>query len=311
MIKVSNVIRVISPATSANLGSGFDVFALALSSPADEMHLREVEEGVRIRVEGYEVPESVEDNIAGYVAAKMLAAKQIEKGVEISINKQIRPKSGLGSSAASAVGAALGVNELFGLDLDLEELLHFALMGERHFSGAEHADNIAACLYGGFTCVSYAPLRVLPLPVPEFIEYAVVLPEVEVETRAARRVLPERVPLTHHVRNLGSASFLVAGMLLGDTQAISTGMRDVIATPARKRFVPHFEELRSAALEAGALGLAISGSGPACIALCSSSEIGGEELAEVLGEVYSERGIKCTTYAGKPGGGCRVHKMNL
>ncbi len=304
--EVFNVIKVVSPATSANLGSGFDVFGLALSSPADEMGFREIEEGVRIKVRGYPVPESSEENIAGYVAARVLSAKGLETGVEISINKKIRPKSGLGSSAASAVGAAYGVNELFNLGMSREEILHFALMGEKYFSGAEHADNIAACLYGGFTCVSYAPLKVLSITPPEFLEYAILLPEVEVETRSARAMLPGKVPLASHVRNLANAAFLVAGMLRGDDNAIRTGMRDEIVTPLRKNYIPYFEELSSAALQAGALGFAISGSGPACIALCNSSVIAGEELAGVLREVYQKHGLKCTTYTGRIGRGCSI-----
>ncbi|NOZ58789.1 MAG: homoserine kinase [Euryarchaeota archaeon] len=300
------MIKVISPATSANLGSGFDVFALALSSPADEMRLREIEEGVRVRVRGYRVPESARENIAGYVASRIISSLGVEAGVEISIRKRIRPKSGLGSSAASAVGAAFGLNELFELGLSREEVLRFALMGEHRFSGAEHADNVSACLYGGFTCVSYSPLRVLSLRVPEFLEYAAVLPEVEVETRRARAVLPGRVPLRAHVLNLGSASFMVAGIVLGDREAIRTGMRDEIATPLRSGLIPHFEGLREAALRAGALGLVISGSGPACLALCDSSVSTGEEVAGALADFYRDAGVECSTYSGKPGSGCKV-----
>ncbi len=300
------VIRITSPATSANLGSGFDVFALALSSPADEMSFREIEDGVRIVAEGYPIPASAEENIAGYVAIRILSAKGIDSGVEISIKKRIRPKSGLGSSAASAAGAAYGLNELFELDMDREELIRFSMLGESRFSGAEHADNVSACLCGGFTCVSYSPLKAVSLPLPEFLEYAVVLPEVEVETRAARSALPRSVALSSHVRNLGYAAFLIAGILTGDPDAIRTGMRDEIATPVRSRYVPHFEELRSAAVKAGALGLAISGSGPACIALCDSSSGGGRYIAGIMKDFYRDRGIECVTYSGKPGDGCKL-----
>ncbi|WP_456473953.1 homoserine kinase [Candidatus Pyrohabitans sp.] len=304
------MIKVVSPATSANLGPGFDVFGLALSSPSDEMGFREIEEGVRIKARGYPVPEGSEENIAGYVASRVLSANGIKRGVEISINKRIRLKSGLGSSAASAAGAAYGLNELFNLGMSREEILKFALQGEKHFSGAEHADNIAACLYGGFTCVSYSPLRVLSITPPEFLEYAVILPEVEVETRLAREMLPESLPLATHVRNLSSAVLFVAGMLRGDGEAIGAGMRDYFATPVRSRNIPLFGELRSAALGAGALGFAISGSGPACIALCDSTEIAGRELAGVLREVYDDHGMECTTYAGKPGKGLKIMRID-
>ena len=128
------------------------------------------------------------------------------------------------------------------------------------------------------------------------------------ETRLAREMLPESLPLGTHVRNLSNAALFVAGMLRGDAEAIGAGMRDYFATPVRSRNIPLFDKLRSAALGAGALGFAISGSGPACIALCDSTEIAGRELAGVLREVYDEHGLECTTYAGKPGKGCRITK---
>ena len=304
--QVSCVMRVISPATSANLGAGFDVFGVALSSPADEMRIREIERGVRLKVRGYPVSEDVEGNIAGYVAARVISEKGLESGVEIHINKKIRPKSGLGSSAASAVGAVVGINELFGLGMSRGEILRFALQGEKHFSGAEHADNAAACLYGGFTCVAYSPLRVFRIEPPSFLEYAVLLPEVEVETRRARALLPEQVPLSSHVRGVSNASLFVLGMLTGNRDAIRLGMRDEIVTPLRSRSIPLFDELRGAALRAGALGFAISGSGPACIALCDSEEATGREVAAAMKEVYLESGLSCETYWGSIGAGCRA-----
>ncbi len=302
-------VRVEAPATSANLGAGFDVFGMALSEPVDVLVVEEIEAGVVLEVSGYQVPESPERNLAGYVAGRLLEGT--EAGVKIRLEKGVPPGSGLGSSAASAAGAAAGVAVLLGLEVSVEELLRVCAEAERLASGAAHADNAAACLYGGFVCVGTKGYEVLAVEPPEWLEYAVVLPEVRVETRAARRALPERVPLEVHVHDLARAVMFAAGMIRGERRLLRAGMSDWFATPVRSRWVPEFEALERAAVRAGALGMTISGSGPACIALCCRDEQPARVVAEAMAEVYQERGMRCMSFWGKPGEGVRVNGERL
>ena len=301
-------VRVVAPATSANLGAGFDVFGLALDRPADVLVVEEIEAGVEMVVEGFPVPETPEANVAGYVAKRL--AENAGAGVRLELRKGVPPGSGLGSSAASAVASAAGVAVLLGLEVGMRELLGVCAEAEGVASGAPHADNAAACLYGGFVCVG-EEMRVLRVEPPEWLEWGVVLPEVRVETREARRALPERVPLDVHVHSLGSVVMMVAGMMRGERELVRLGMRDRFATPVRSRWIPRFEEVVRAVVEAGALGVTVSGSGPACIALCSGDVCSGEEVAEAMGEVYSEAGVECRCFWGKPGGGVEVEGRRL
>jgi len=303
-------VRVAAPATTANLGAGFDVFGMALGEPRDELVVEELEAGVEIEVSGYPVPETPEANVAGFVARRLTEPQ--EAGVRIRLRKNIPPGSGLGSSAASAAGAAAGVALLLELETSMEELLAVCAEAERLASGAAHADNAAACLYGGFVCVGMAErFRVVAVEPPEWLEYAVVLPEVRVETREARRALPEHVPLEVHVHDLARAVMFATGMVRGERELLKLGMRDRLATPVRRRWIPLFEELEAAATAAGALGLTVSGSGPACVALCCRDEQPGEVVARAMAEVYSERGMGCMSFWGRPGEGVRVNGERL
>lgn len=300
------MVKILAPATSANLGPGFDTFALALESPADVMEFRERKEGIVIKARGYGVPLEPEENIAGIVARDFLKKYGIHSGVEIRMEKNIRPKSGLGSSAASAAGAAYGLSSLFNVRVTNLELLELALEGEKASSGAGHADNLAACIYGGFTIAGYKPLRVFSTRVSDNIRYAVLLPEVAVSTRQARDILPSKVPLDKMTHNLGYASFLLAGLLKNDTGLIALGMRDELVEPLRKGLIPFYDEVKKAALEAGALGATISGSGPALIALCDSTKVSPRKVAEKMLAVYGKKGLKADIYTGAIGEGCRL-----
>lgn len=300
------MIRIIAPATSANLGAGFDAFGIALEQPFDVMKFRERSEGIEIKVKGFEVPSNQKNNVAGIVAANFLKKFGVEAGVEMRMEKKIRPKSGLGSSAASAAGAAFGLNKLFNLSLNKLELVELSLLGEEFISGAAHADNIAACIYGGFTIASYNPLSVIALKMPENLEYAIALPEIEISTKKARAILPKKVNFESAVLNTGNAASFIAGICKRDIALIGKSMRDEIVEPIRKKQIPFYDEIKKAALAAGAAGAAISGSGPAIIALCDSEKAESGSVAPAMKEAYEKRGIKCETFNGKIGRGCRL-----
>jgi homoserine kinase len=302
------MIRISVPATSANLGPGFDSLGLALEEPLDRMSFREIDEGVVLRCRGYPLPADPGENIAGIVAHQILKSSGMEAGVEIRLEKGIRPGSGLGSSAASAAGTAYGISLLFNLPVDPLSLLDSALFGEAKASGYPHGDNLAPCLFGGLTLVLYRPLRVLALPLPDDLRYAVLLPEKEVSTLRSRAILPPHVPLEGAIDNIGNAAAFTAALFRDDLDLLGEAMKDRIAEPLRRREIPLFDRVRETALRGGAKGVAISGSGPAILALCDGRKTDPWALVEAMAAVYEEEGLSAETYAGRPGKGCREER---
>ena len=150
-----NEIKIFSPATVANVACGFDVLGFCLDSVGDEMVIRKVDKkGIKItKIEGFDLPFETELNVAGVSALAMCDAINPDCGFEIEIYKNIKPGSGIGSSAASAVGSIFGMNELLGRPFNKTELTQFAMKGEALASKCEHADNLAPALFGGFTLV--------------------------------------------------------------------------------------------------------------------------------------------------------------
>ncbi len=292
-------IKVKAPATSANLGAGFDVFGIALQSPYDIIEL-EPQEVTEIKVDGVGrdlVPTDPAKNTAGIIASELGC------NAKITVHKGIRPCSGLGSSAASAAGAALGLNELFDLGLSENELIRAAVKGEKVVSGAAHADNVAASLLGGFTIVNGK--NVIQLDPPE-IGIVVVLPDISVGTRAARSMLPPKVPLEDLVFNVGNASSLIIGMVTGNLELIGRSMQDRIITPVRSKLIPCYEGVKEGALKAGAAGATISGSGPAVIAVCEIEQRG--EIADAMVDAFNRNGIKSEPFITQPGSGAEIVK---
>ena len=288
--------RVSVPATIANFGPGFDVFGLCLEKPRDFIRVKLSDE-IEVKVKGYKVPEEPDKNVASVSALFLLREVGVESGFKMKIKKGIRPKSGLGSSGASALGGALAVARLLDIE-DKEIILRAALEGERVASGSFHGDNVVPALFGGFVVLkSLFPLEVFKIDAK--LKLAVVLPEVEVSTKRAREVLPKYVPLSDAVRNLALASSLVLALENGDIEKVGKLLDDYLAIPYRKPIIPWFDRVRKAALESGAYGLSISGSGPAVFAL-------GENLGEIgkaIVEAFEEEGINAEYFISKVGGG--------
>src|SRR5210317_2192479 len=163
-------IKIFAPATIANLSCGFDILGLALDHVGDEMVVRMSDEkGVRItKIIGQDLPLEPHLNVAGIAAMALLSNLEVDHGFEIEILKNIKPGSGIGSSAASAAGAVWAINQLLGSPFTPTELVNFAMEGEKLASGIAHADNVAPALLGGITLVrSYEPLDVIKLNVPK------------------------------------------------------------------------------------------------------------------------------------------------
>ncbi|NJE61747.1 homoserine kinase [Thermococcus sp. 21S7] len=280
-------------ATIANFGPGFDVFGVGIGEPYDELTFRESDEW-EVRVKGFDVP-SDGRNVA-LVSAKALASLLGEEvALRMELRKGIRPGGGLGSSGASSLAGALAVAKVLGVE-DEDLILRAAMEGERYASGSAHGDNVVPAYYGDFTVIeSTGPLRVWRIPVN--FDIVVVLPLLEIPTREARAVLPERIPLGCAVRALSLASSLVLALKERDLPAVGRLLDDPIALPYRRKLMPWYDGVRKAALEAGAYGLSVSGSGPAVFALGDNPE----EIGMAVAETLAEMGVDSEVYVTKAG----------
>ena len=289
------------PGTVANLVCGFDILGMAVNEPFDEMEFKLLNERKVIihHQDEFNLPTEPEKNVAGVVLQKILEKLENQYiGFEVTINKKIKPGSGLGSSAASAAGAAFGANELLGNIFSNEELVHFAMFGEELASGSRHADNIAPCLFGGITLVkSSEPIDIIPLSSPDLYVTAV-HPQVEVKTSDARQILKKNVQLKNAVKQWGNVAGLVAGILKNDNQLISRSLEDVLVEPVRSILIPKFDEVKKQSLSLGALGGGISGSGPSIFMLSETKEI-ADKVAEIMQKIYNEIGIENYVYVSK------------
>ena len=280
------MVTVRAPATSANLGSGFDVFGVALERPADVVHV-EPAETTTIEVTGVGsqyIPTAPADNVVGAVA------ETIEAPAAITIDKGVRPASGLGSSAASAAGAAVALNELYDLGYSRRELIPIAAEGEALVSGVAHTDNVTPALLGGFTIAG----RERPTRIDASIPLVVCLPDLAVATREARAVVPETATIGQLTTTVRNAATVVAGACGGEPALFGRGMRDPLVTPARGRLIDGYDAVCAAAREAGAAGVAVSGAGPAVLAVCAADM--RQSVAAAMVAAFDEAGIESRTY---------------
>jgi len=293
-------ISVFAPATVANVASGFDVIGFALDTPGDTVVLTRISEKV-VRVvsitgDDGKLPTDAAKNTAAVAATGFLKKIGFPFGVEIQLEKQMPLSSGLGSSAASSVAAVYGANLMAGSPLSARELLPFTMEAERIACGSAHADNVAPALLGGFVLIrSYSPLDVVQLPVPAGLAAAVVHPHTELRTEDARRVLKKEIRLADAIRQWGNLAALVAALFNGDMQLLGRSLQDVVAEPARSLLIPGFDSVKAAALNAGALGCSISGSGPSVFALCDAKETAAK-AGDAMAKAFRAAGLACDLY---------------
>lgn len=270
-----------APASVSNVACGFDIMGFALDAPGDRVTVRFTrEKSVTIRrISGCTspLPMNPARNTAGAPVIEMLKHCRVHRGIEIEIRKGLPAGTGIGSSAASAVAAAVACNALLGAGLSKNELLAFALHGEKIASGGTHVDNLSPSLWGGFILVrGYDPPDIVQIPVTAPLWCTIARPHIELRTKELRKILPRTVPLSDVVRQTGNAAGLVAGLMSGDYDLVSRSLHDVIAEPARQHLIPSFADMKKAALGAGALGCSLSGSGPSVFALARSKELAGQ-----------------------------------
>jgi len=285
-----NEIKIFCPATIANLSCGFDVLGLCLETAGDEMIIRKSAiKGVRItKIVGADLPLETEKNVAGVAALALLEAVETDFGFDIEIYKNIKAGSGIGSSAASSAGAVFGINELLGKPFSRKDLVQFAMQGEKLASGNAHADNVAPALLGGFTLVrSYNPLDIIRIESPSELYATVVHPQIELKTSDARSVLKQTVSLKSAIMQWGNVGGLIAGLYTQDYDLIGRSLHDEIVEPLRSVLIPGFDLIKQTALENGALGSGISGSGPSIFAL-SKGEATANKIAKAMSAVYDE-----------------------
>ncbi|SHG25331.1 homoserine kinase [Flavobacterium micromati] len=296
-----NEIKIFCPATIANLSCGFDVLGLCLETAGDEMIIRKsIVKGVRItKIVGADLPLETEKNVAGVAALAMLDNVATPFGFEIEIYKNIKAGSGIGSSAASSAGAVFGINELLGRPFTREELVLFAMQGEKLASGNAHADNVAPALLGGFVLVrSSNPLDLIKIESPPELYATVVHPQIELKTSDARSVLKQNVSLKSAITQWGNVGGLIAGLYIKDYELIGRSLHDEIIEPVRSVLIPGFDLIKKAALENGALGSGISGSGPSIFALSKGKET-AEKIGVAMSEVYENMNLPYEIHVSK------------
>jgi homoserine kinase len=294
---MSEKLTILAPGTVANMVCGFDVLGFALEDPCDEIDIALIPEK-RIIIQPdpvYKLPTDPEKNVAGAALLAMLDAIDEPIGFDIAIRKHIKPGSGIGSSAASAAGAVVAANYLLDQRFSNEELVQFAMFGEKVASGVKHADNIAPCIYGGITLIrSIFPLDVVALPAPQ-LHVTIVHPQIEVRTADARAILKQNVLLKDAIKQWGNIAGLVAGIIKNDLPLIGRSLQDHIIEPVRSILIPGFDQIKQRSMAAGALGGGISGSGPSVFML-SADKPTALAVEKEMQSVFARIGIHHHTY---------------
>lgn len=292
-----------APATLSNIGPGFDVLGMALDGPTDgaTATLRN-EPGITVLPcgpYGDRVPIDPEANVAAYAASRVLLLARSDRGLDLEVEKQIPPGSGLGSSAASAVAGAIATARALEMKLDPQALLPIVRDAEKLAAGSAHLDNVAPALLGGFVAVTQTdPPQVTSLKFPKNWSIAVALPAHAVETKKARAVLPREIPLADAIGNLRDLAALIDAAARGDLATFAAHLQDRLATPYRLSLWPFLEPARDAALEAGAPAWVVSGSGPAMFAPCADKNTAAAVVASVK-ETLQKHGFASSVFVAR------------
>ena len=291
-----------APATVANVGCGFDIMGFALKGKGDRVTvtMQEDTDDKCLVISGYnqmEIPCGRDRNTAGVAIDAYLKATG-NSGIKlgISLEKKLPPGSGMGSSASSAAAAVLAVNRLFGDPLDLPDLIPFAMEGERVASGTAHADNVAPALLGGFILIrSHDPLDLIRIKCPDHLYCAVVHPDIRINTSDARRILNLDIPISDATRQSANTAAFVTGLLKGDIELIGRSMSDLLAEPKRTMLIPGFDQVKKTAMNAGAIGCGISGSGPSVFALAGGYQK-AVHVADLMKDSFMETGLSSSSF---------------
>ena len=266
-----------APATVGNVGVGFDLLGHAVVSVGDRITVTRIDEPTVVVAGGSDtfVPLEPASNTAGAGLLRLIRDRNLSFGFEVRLEKGIPLGSGMGGSAASAAGAILAASRLLDEPLTEADLILYGMYGEEVATNSFHPDNLAPCLIGGLVLVlDREPLEIVRIPVPDRLYCVVVHPRLRLDTRDARKILPDRIPLHDHVLQAANLAAVIAGCYSGDLELIGKSLRDIIVEPRRAPLVEGFSGVQAAATEAGALGCSLSGSGPSLFAWCDGPETG-------------------------------------
>ncbi|SFQ96731.1 homoserine kinase [Desulfoscipio geothermicus] len=290
------MIRVQVPATTANLGPGFDCLGMALEL-YNIVEFSKISRGLVIEVEGdgaEELPRN-EKNLVYRAARRVFErACRVPEGLRIKLVNNIPVGRGLGSSASAIVGGIIAANVMCGANLSMREMLNLACSMEGH------PDNIAPALLGGliiYTSVE-GEITWTKIDLPPALKAVVAIPDFIMNTRDTREALPQLVTMRDAVYNIGRAALLVAALQKGDLSILGTAMDDRLHQPYRQGAIPGFKKVISAARLAGARGVALSGAGPTIVALADGNF---ELIAEVMKNTFRECGVGARTMILAPG----------
>jgi len=296
-------VKALAPATVANVSCGFDIFGFAVEAPADEVIITLTEKpGIVIKqITGDDgrLPLDASRNTSGVAVQEFLNTVEGKVGAEIILHKKLPLGSGMGSSAASSAAALVAINHLFDNPFSREQMLPFAMEAERIACGSAHADNVAPALLGGFVLIrSYAPLDVTKIPTPAGLYCTLVHPHIELKTEDSRRVLKSSIQMKDAITQWGNIAGLVVGMMKPDYGLITRSLQDVIAEPIRSVLIPGFDDIKLTALENGALGSGISGSGPTIFCL-STDKATAENVGAKIQERFVDMKLKSDIFVSR------------
>lgn len=296
-------IKIFAPATIANISCGFDILGCCLDAIGDEMLIRKsATKGIQItKIVGGNLPLEAHKNAAGASAIALLEHLKfdIDFGFEIEIYKNIKPGSGIGSSAASASGSVFAINELLGKPFSKTELIQFAREGERLACGFPIADNVAPALLGGFTLVKATnPLKIIELPTLENLFATIIHPQIEIKTADSRAILPKKIALKDAVKQWANVGAFVHALHTNNATLFAESLTDYIVEPHRSKLIPSFDVIKKGALNSGALGCGISGSGPSIFAFSNSIQI-AKDVKDTMESIYSKTKIPFHIYISK------------
>ncbi|MFD0998461.1 homoserine kinase [Ohtaekwangia kribbensis] len=299
-------VKASAPATVANVSCGFDIFGFAVEAPADEVIVTLTDNpGVTIsKIVGDDgrLPREAEKNTSGVAVLEFLKAIDSKLGANIELYKHLPLGSGMGSSAASSAAALVAINELHGNPLTREQLLPFAMESERIACGSAHADNVAPSLLGGFVLIrGYAPLDVASIPTPAELYCTLVHPHLELKTEDSRRVLKPSIPIKDAITQWGNIAGMVVGLMKPDYGLIQRSLHDVVAEPIRSVLIPGFHKIKEEAMQAGALGCGISGSGPTIFALSSERAV-AERVGKAMQQQFDLLKLKSDVFVSRING---------
>lgn len=277
-------IKVFSPGSVTNLSCGYDILGFCLDKVGDTITITKTpEKGIIISsIDKYDLPTSIDENVAGIAAQAMISEVSIDYGIDIKIEKGIKPGSGIGSSAASSAGVVYAINKLIGSPFTNLQLIRFAMEGEKYVSGSYHADNVSPILLGGFTLVrSIEELDIIKLPNPKDLIATIIRPEIELKTSDSRKVVKSKVTIDKMVQQSANLAAFISSLYTEDYELMSSSIVDVIIEPDRALLIPEYYNIKEISTKAGAIACGISGSGPAIFSLSKSSEVANDILNKI------------------------------